>query len=754
MRAKGLKRAIPAIVILLFCSIIGVAIYIFSANEETLYISHESGIYSGSFDLKVFSFRKADIYYTRNGQVPEPGKEGTYEYEGPIELGVDGVTATYSFRICCVYEDGKTSEVYNRDYILDPLGTERFTTKYVVMLTGEEDALFGDESGIFVRGNQFYEYMEENPDTDVLAVKVPANYYDDVEVPVHTSMFLNDGTQIIEQECGVRIYGNASRQLNQKSFRLYARYEYDDVNEFSYPFFTDICTRDGKAPITDWQRLSFHNSGQDNGNAYIRSQLMGALARQTGYPDTMGAESVTVYINGKYQGVYWLQNSFDDRYFKEKYGDYPGEMVVCEGTLNTLDVETAETDAQIEFVNEYNDFMQWIETADLNDEENWDRVCDTIELNNFALYFALQHYSGNLDWPGNNVKVYKYECVEGEEYREGTVFDGRYRYLLYDMDYSFGLMFVGFFGHDVTVTRLEGFLNGEDDAAIFRALSQREDFRNLYAATVLNLINVYFTRDNVSDTMYQLNVKRYDELNYMITDTDILKGSIWEDWGVGLGNMAQTEEEWAKILTYTEERPDYVLGELHKEWQCGDVIGMHISLPEEGCVFINDMNVGQGFDGIWMDGVSAEIVCELPVGMTVDGYMVNSEYVAGSRLFITSDVLEKANGDLTITPVISKTDTESLTVIFYSISDSQDYVIIQNNGTITLNLQNYALADSEDSLTGSTLPNKELKPGEEYCVYGDKYTGIMAENSTQMPFSWNDEERIYLYNANTGIKVY
>lgn len=754
MRAKGFKRAIPAIIILLFCSIIGIAIHIFSANGETLYISHESGIYSGSFDLRVFSFRKADIYYTLNGQEPQPGAKGTYEYAGPIELGSDGETATYSFRISCVYEDGRTSEVYNRDYILDPLGTDRFTTNYVVMLTGEEEALFGDEAGIFVRGNQFYEYMEENPDTDVLNVKVPANYYEDVEVPVHTSMFLNDGTQIIEQECGVRIYGNVTRQLNQKSFRLYARYEYDDVNEFSYPFFHDIYTEGGKEPITDWQRLSFHNGGNDNGYAFIRSELMGDLARQSGFQDTMGAESVTVYINGKYQGVYWLQNTFDDRYFKEKYGDYSGEMAVCEGSLSVMNVEITETAAETECAKDYNTFIQWIATADLNDDANWQRVCDTIDVDNFAHYFALQHYGGNLDWPHNNVKVYRYACTDDGEYIDGTVFDGRYRWLLFDTDYCFGLIFLDFFGHDVAVTRMNEFLTGNENATLFRALSQRKEFRDLYSAKLVYLMNTVFTRDNVSNTMYELNVTRYDELNYMVTQTDILKDGIWEAWGVGMGTMPETEQEWANILSFVEERPQYILWELQTEWGYQDAVTLRVSAPEEGSVVINNMSAGKDYSGSWMKDTPAVIGCNLPKGMIVEGYMVNGEFTEGETIVISADEMKEAGQELTVVPVITKYDMESLTVASYSTGDSQDYIVLQNDGTVSLNLNDYALADGEESLSGSSLPSVRLEPGEKFYVYGAKYTGNMEQNSTQVAFSWNDEEQIYLYGDTIGMQVY
>lgn len=754
MKVNGIKRALPLLILLIVMSIGGVVLYIFYANEETLYISHESGMYSGSFDLSFFTFRKGKIYYTDNGQTPRPGAEGTYEYTEALRLECEEETVIYSFQVCCFYDDGSQSEVYRRDYILDPAGQERFTTDYVVSIAGDEKQLFSDEEGIFVRGNQFYEYMEAHPDTDVLGEVVPANYYADTEIPVHAAIFLGDGTQIIDQNCGIKIYGNVTRQHNQKSFRLYARYDYDKVNEFSYPFFEDLCTYEGKEPITEWQRLSFHNSGNDNDNGYIRSALMGDLARQSGYQDTLGAESVTVYINGKYMGVYWLQNTFDDRYFEERYGDYTGEVAVAEGTLSTMDASLAESEAELIAAEDYNAFCKWLSDADVNDEEDWQRICDTIDVDNFAHYFALEYYTGNLDWPHNNVKVYRYIPAEGEAYREGTVFDGRYRFLLFDTDYSLGLHMFGTFGYDATEKRLYGFLNTNEHTILFKALSEREEFRDLFVSKVMFLMNEIFVKQNVSDQMYALNVTRHIELRYMIEETDILKGSIWEAWGVGCGDMAKTEQEWNSILGYTDQRPQYVIEELQTEWSYGDTIALKTYTEHGGSILINGMDAGESYEGLWINNLPLEVSCAVSPGTVIKGYTVNGSFIEGAKLCIEAEDYTQYGSSITVVPVVEVVSQQSLEVVAFRTNDSQDYVVLQNTGTVTLNLGEYALGDSEDSLSGGTLPDFELAPGEKYVVYGAKYTGEMEANSTRVSYSWNDEEDICLYHEDTGIIVY
>jgi len=285
-------------------------------------------------------------------------------------------------------------------------------------------------------------------------------------------------------------------------------------------------------------------------------------------------------------------------------------------------------------------------------------------------------------------------------------------------------------------------------------LSQRKEFRDLYSAKLVCLMNTVFTRDNVSNTMYELNVTRYDELNYMVTQTDILKDGIWEAWGVGMGTMPETEQEWANILSFVEERPQYILWELQTEWGYQDAVTLRVSAPEEGSVVINNMSAGKDYSGSWMKDTPAVIGCNLPKGMIVEGYMVNGEFTEGETIVISADEMKEAGQELTVVPVITKYDMESLTVASYSTGDSQDYIVLQNDGTVSLNLNDYALADGEESLSGSSLPSVRLEPGEKFYVYGAKYTGNMEQNSTQVAFSWNDEEQIYLYGDTIGMQVY
>ncbi len=748
MSKKGFVKAFPFLLLLATASVGIVLFNWFLQNKNVLIISHDSGIYTEGFYLSAKTLQPATIYYTLDGSMPDVESDVTFQYEAPFWVPIEDATSAYSIRFFCVFEDGSSSPVYNREFLLEKSGAGRFTTQYIVSITGDEDALFGYEEGIFVRGRQFDEYMVANPDTDILSEIIPANYYSDTEVPVHVAIFTRSGQEVISKNCGLRIYGNVTRAKNQKSFRLYARDIYDGVNEFQYPFISELVAEGSGQVIDEYQRLSFHNSGNDNGYAFVRNALTGKLAYQAGYGDVLHSRSAVVFINGTYQGMYWLQNTYDDKYFKEKYGDYTGEMVVCEGQLNRVVSAKEETPASNQCMAEYNAFCEWVASADLTLDENWEIVENTLDVSSFAKYIAMEYYVGNMDWPSNNVKVYRYMPLEGPKgYVEGTVFDGRYRYLLFDTDYAFGLKFQDRFGLDATSWRLPEFCNLSGENNLFACLMQREEFRQEFIHTVLVLSKGVFGKENVSQVLSEFCLQKDAELQYAYGQTNLYKGSLWESDDRNFAHVAKGHEY---IIEYAEKRPQAVLEEMQMVLKTGEVLDVCLSMEEDGFFVVHGMDVGNYYRGHCYEDVPMEISCEFPAGTEVTGYKVNEQYVAGEVLCILPSEWLQTGSELNIQPVVKTSPKEQLSVVAYDIDGSEDYVVLENTGNVTLNLADYAISDSMETSKGR-LPDKLLAPGERFYVYGKRYAGNMQENSIMVSFSWNDEETVVLSNVNIGI---
>ena len=67
--------------------------------------------------------------------------------------------------------------------------------------------------------------------------------------------------------------------------------------------------------------------------------------------------------------------------------------------------------------------FEWMMTADLSDEEQYAYAAQFIDIDNFLVYYLLEMFVANFDWPANNVRFWQ----------SG---DSKFRWLFYDGDSS------------------------------------------------------------------------------------------------------------------------------------------------------------------------------------------------------------------------------------------------------------------------------------------------------------------------------
>lgn len=92
----------------------------------------------------------------------------------------------------------------------------------------------------------------------------------------------------------------------------------------------------------------------------------------------------------------------------------------------------------------------------------------------------------------NNFRVYRYYSNE-DGYRAGTVFDGRYRFLLYDLDESLGFVEYGGEGRGPDALRTTDGMNDISKfSTLFRNIMGRQEGREYYIRYYLSLANYYF----------------------------------------------------------------------------------------------------------------------------------------------------------------------------------------------------------------------------------------------------------------------
>lgn len=715
-----------------------------SAAIKEINVFPESGFFAESMQIEAATSENAEIFYTVDGSIPD--REGGILYQEPIDIKALHDETIHTYRFKAYYADGTESDVITRTYFVGDVIPYRYSTM-VLHLTGDPDGLFGYDNGIFVPGRLFDEFVKANPDAH-FGNGVEANFNlkgPEYEREVYVQLFDQYGNCLMENAGGVRIMGNATRMKDQKSFKLYARSEYSVNNEFEYFLFPDLKNEYTNVIAQKHKRLVVRNAGTDNGFAFLRSELAGELAADAGFPDVMYAEPVCVYINGQYQGIYWIENTFDRQYFENRYGEYTGEFVVLAGDDVTKEVDEESTEIvseeELAHIEEYNELYNKFSQSDLTDDRTFEELCSFIDVYNYLEYFAIENYVANYDWPTNNVKAYRYVSDTGE-YKEGTVFDGRYRFLLFDVDYAFSLTTqhdsVGIYWYMPTLERIMS-----DNAPLFRALMEREDCRQYFVNYTCDLINHAMSGSHVAETVDSMHNSRYAELYHMLEETDIVTNSIWTWESEENLNIAYVDSEIAEIKDFANNRPATVYEDIKDYFSYEKTYQLTVSRDMEGgSVKINSITTDEPiFTGVYYGEIPVRVEAILPANVELDYWLVNGEKKYEEQLILNGEDISDGNIDVILITKAAENPVLQISEVFSE--GINDYVEIINCSDAELSTGGYFLSDSDD-YTQYVLPRIQLQPGETLRIYGKKTTDWESLGQFCMNFNIREGECLTL----------
>jgi hypothetical protein len=288
----------------------------------------------------------------------------------------------------------------------------------VISLSLDEDLLFDYEKGIYVPGKDFDDWRAANP-YEFTDARSATNYLRDLEYPAHLELF--DGTPLqrkINQDIGVKTSGNSSLFWPQKSLRLFARNDYGKSN-IEYAFFPDL-------PIDTYKRITLRNSGNDNQKTMFRDAAIHETVKHLNF-GTQAYRPSVVFINGEYWGLHNLREHIDKNYLGSHYAINPDNIDLLEG------LEEKEGDRK-----HYLNLINFVNENDLSSQEHYNYVLTQIDIESFTDYEITEIFAANTDWPGVNVMNWR---TRTDDYQPDTTpgMDGRWRWLLKDTDFGFGL---------------------------------------------------------------------------------------------------------------------------------------------------------------------------------------------------------------------------------------------------------------------------------------------------------------------------
>lgn len=481
-------------------------------------------------ELEIADGKEGYITYTMDGS--EPVAEGT-RYEAPLLLeGTDEISPkVYAIRAKAWYADGSSSETYVHTYFVGAHVEERYST-VIFSINGNPAELTEEPDGILYGEN--YKQRGKSSERMVSVEAISA-----------------DGEGIFAQYAGVRVFGNASREFPVKSLKFYARKEYQpDKGTFAISVFgtTNVA---GTKLIKKYDKLVLRNSGDDFQRGFLRDELAQRLAGKAGFAAYEAVVPAIAYLNGEYYGLFWLHESYCDKYFQKRNGDSAGEYIVLEGSDSHKSLK--DDDEEYAAAKEYNRAYMKYSKADLTDDEIYAEVCDWIDVENYLDYMSFNMYISNYDWPGGNYRCFRYYAAEGEEYGTGEK-DGRWRFLMHDADTGFATYAKAEDAADRNDIYQVLSPSGKRYSALLGGLLKREDCRNYFINKMLEYRDGALSYESVCETLDIMCEERDTEFPYFLEHLRELKKEGAEIWA----STGNTNASIKKIKEFAKIRGDYV----------------------------------------------------------------------------------------------------------------------------------------------------------------------------------------------------
>lgn len=654
--------------------------------------SHSGGFYDAPFSLDIQAKEQGStILYTLDGSVPDSlNLNGTtYSYlnqyrqkpntgagpllyrtvksqvwGGPIQITdltsnpnqLSRISTTYdanpwyfpttiidkavTVRARSVKAGALQGEVVSNTYFIRNQGLNPYHLPVISFKTAENN-LFDFYKGIYVAGVDFENWRSSNPSATANG-GTSANYHregDEWEYPAHLEFFDASGTRRLAQEVGFRIHGNWSNAHPFKSLRIYARNEYGN-SLLSWPFFT---TRNDSA----YKRIILRNSGNDIWYTMFRDAALQEIVRHLNF-ETQACQPSVLFINGEYWGIHNIRERYDKYYVARLYGVDPEKVDMLENKWEASEGSNTHYAAMIDFISKNG----------LGVESYYDWVQTQIDVSGFIDYQIAQIFIVNTDWPGNNIKFWR---LQTEDFlpEAGPGRDGRWRWMMYDTDYSFGIYTPTEYSFDMmTFTTLAtgtSWPNPDWSTLLFRKLLENENFRNSFIVRFCDELNTAFLPQVTQATIDRMQTAIEPEMSRHI-----------QRWKMP-SSLSQWYSNVSQMRDFAGQRPYYARNHLRQFFKLDAdyLLTADVSDPNHGYVKVNTIPIRKETRGVaanpypWNGTYFRKVALRLEA-VPLPGY----EFAGwtGQNFSSTDSVLElKPDGNLSVKALFRKSDHQIAT---------------------------------------------------------------------------------------------
>ena len=449
--------------------------------------------------------------------------------------------------------NGTLTPVISGTYFVGFNRTKLYPNVPIISIITDPANLFDYEKGIYVMGKMYDEWIKEDPNNkNVKSYNKIGNYNmkgKQSERLASIEYFpIDENEEGFKEEAGIRIMGSATRSALQKSFRVVFRKDYGKKN-LKYELIPGNNRSDGQGIVNKYKSFNIRNGGNDCQNTKIRDQLLQDLISNRKL-ETQQSELGVLFLDGEYWGVYTIMENYDKNYIANNYDIEDDNVVIIkkykieEGNESDLDL--------------FNQDINFIINEDMSNPSIFNKVCEFIDINNLAWFFAFNIYIGNRDgiFQDNNWSMWRVK----NPIEKILNADGKWRVLIYDNELSSGLFINGI---DYGEVFLPSIFNETSKISktlgtkLLNSLLKNEEFKNIFINALSDIRNIDFEENRVIKYIEKLNdiieplmhdnFVRFgpdsvldDSSNYFKKEIGILKKWFYDRYSIFINNIGKS----------------------------------------------------------------------------------------------------------------------------------------------------------------------------------------------------------------------
>jgi hypothetical protein len=603
--------------------------------------------FTDSASVEISAPEATAVFYTLDGKIPN--RQAT-PYIQPIRL-----EKTTVIRAIAYYPTDTTVSLAKTYFIGEPA-----TNLPVISLAVPPSLLFDPEKGLFMTGKKADEDIWNKPG---------ANFWSREEAPIHTEIFESDGECVFRSPTGLRLFGGMSRLFPQKSVAIVADETYGE-KKIKHPLF-------GKKQLKSFKFLTLRNSGSDFGKTHFRDAFMTGLLDECDI-DKQAYRPAHVYINGLYWGIYNMREKVNTHFISDHHDVDRDSIDLIEHFL-VLRQGSSGT---------YRQMLDFMETHELSDPVNFAYVERLMEVDNFINYQVAQIYFDNQD-AGGNIKYWRPQTE-----------NGRWRWILFDTDWGFGLHDDQAFQNNSLAFHTEPngpkWPNPPWSTFLLRKLLENPGFERAFVNSFADHLNTTFDPVRVSEHIDRCYEQLLPEMPRHLARWRLNR----DDW----------EEAVQMLHTFGRERPQYVRMHLMERFNTGAMREIKASASQGGRIVVNrQVKVAQDtFQGIYFENYPLDLQAKANFGYrfshwegALNGNDPRKKLSLKEKTTLVRAVFVPYHHPLAGRIMINEISANN--------KSSKDWVEILNYSDEKVNLKNWAFTDAKHEFF---LPDITLGPND------------------------------------------